>query len=210
MRLVRNLFPQQKSLNDLQQPAGDVDILVGIDYYGLHPKTEVASAGENLSIMAGPFGRCLHGSHPQLIEFTTRTGEAGATMLCRSKEAALELYIKGEEIGTEINPPCGSCRCGKCPVPGNTYSFQEEQELRIIRDNLTYCQEKGRWIAKYPWQIDPGTLPDNYYTVRGTLTNTEKVLSRKGAEWRDIYSQQIADMVERGVARKLSEREMMD
>ena len=33
----------------------------------------------------------------------------------------VENFISGEEIGTEITPRCGSCRCGKCPTVGHTY-----------------------------------------------------------------------------------------
>lgn len=46
--------------------------------------------------------------------------------------------------------------------------------------------------------------------MRGTLRNTEKVLLKKGSEWRETYTSQVLDMVERGVARKLAVKEMQD
>ena len=45
----------------------EVDILLGTNYFGLHPKKEVSSV-ENLSIMSGALGLCLQGTHPDLRE----------------------------------------------------------------------------------------------------------------------------------------------
>ena len=53
-------------------------------------------------------------------------------------------FIQGEELGTAIEPKCGSCRCGKCPLPGHTYSFVEQQELQMIRDGFHYNHNKAK------------------------------------------------------------------
>ena len=37
-----------------------------------------------------------------------------------------DAFIMGEELGTTVNPKCGACRCGKCPLTGHTYSFVEQ------------------------------------------------------------------------------------
>lgn len=71
-------------------------------------------------------------------------------------------FVVGEELGTEVLPKCGSCKCSKCPIVGHTFSFQEEQELLMIRSGLWYDEDNKRWVAKYPWIVDPKTLPDNY------------------------------------------------
>ena len=57
----------------LQRPKGNVDILLGADYFGLHPKKELASDG-NLSIMEGELGTCVQGRHPGV------KGETGYTV----------------------------------------------------------------------------------------------------------------------------------
>ena len=31
------------------------------------------------------------------------------------EESRVNKFVKGEEMGTETNPRCGGCRCGKCP-----------------------------------------------------------------------------------------------
>ena len=118
-----------------------------------------------------------------------------------------ENFIQGEELGTEVVPKCGGCRCNKCPTVGHTYSFKEEQELKMIEENLTYDNGNLCWITSYPWLINPHTLPNNYQTAYATLQRTEKTLSRDD-KWADTYREQIHDMVERGVARKLSPEEL--
>jgi hypothetical protein len=116
-------------------------------------------------------------------------------------------FIQGEELGTAITPKCGSCKCTRCPIAGNTYSFVEEQELRLIRSNLRYDEVGKQWITKYPWIIDPHTLPKNVGTAMATLKQTEKVLS-KDDTWAKIYDHRIQDMVDRGVAKILTKDDL--
>ena len=71
-------------------------------------------------------------------------------------------FIDGEQLGTLVNPRCGSCKCGKCPQPGATYSFSEEKELKMIQENLRYDPEKRCWFTSYPWLRDPAGLTNNY------------------------------------------------
>ncbi|KAL9975807.1 hypothetical protein ACROYT_G013012 [Oculina patagonica] len=92
----------------------------------------------------------------------------------RTQGRLIENFICGEEIGTEITPRCGSCRCGKCPTVGHTYSFKEEQELKLIQGNLEYDGVKQCWVTSYPWLVDPGTLPNNYGSALATLKNTDR------------------------------------
>ena len=112
-------------------------------------------------------------------------------------------------MGTETNPRCGGCRCGKCPVRGHTYSFKEEQKLRIIQENLEYDEQNKCWRTSYPWISDPNTLPDNYNAALSTLEKTERTL-QKDKQWAKTYKEQMNDMVERKVARKLTQQEIID
>ena len=59
----------------------------------------------------------------------------------RETDSQVENFIRGEEPGTETSPQCGGCRCNKCPTVGHTYSFREEQELNMIRENLEYDEK---------------------------------------------------------------------
>ena len=56
---------------------------------------------------------------------------------------------------------------------------------------------------------DPATIPDNYGLALTTLQKTERTLC-KDEQWAATYRQQMADMVERGFARKLSDKEKQD
>ncbi|XP_067950495.1 uncharacterized protein [Watersipora subatra] len=205
------------------------------DYHGYSPKIEVSKCGEHLSIMESVFGRCLVGSPPSLLDRTVfpkdmqqvlthccmlvpnptpdchggRCFEEGQTLhtLLDSAKAVVSDFILGETLGTEVNPKCGGCKCGKCPILGHTYSFEEQQQLQLTRDNLTYDSHKQVWYASYPWVKDPSDLPDNYSSALATLKSTERTL-RKDVQWAKVYHDQIMDMVDRGVAKKLSDSDL--
>ena len=200
-----------------------MDVLLGCDFFGLHPKKEEARYGERLSVMSGELGICLQGTHPELTEGTqydsnlakvihdikmkTETYKVQLEMhpqfmpfslvpctskvqelprvegtvhsiLTKREENRIGRFIEGEEMGTETNPSCGSCRCGKCPVRGHTYSFKEEQELKIIQENLEYDEQNRCWRTSYPWILDPSTLPDNYNAALSILEKTERTLRK--------------------------------
>ena len=67
--VLRSLFPNY-DVALLQRKSTSVDLLLGSNYFGLHPKFEIMSAGDNLSVMQGELGVCLQGTHPELFEKT--------------------------------------------------------------------------------------------------------------------------------------------
>jgi hypothetical protein len=244
---IKNIFNCRAYSNfqGLQRQSSTVDLLLGCDYFGLHPKQEICSEG-HLSIMQGELGVCLQGSHPSLKEETSYSlnmvrslhnrklyyncnhthlsqshpefaqpavswgdckNEVSVDCMMSKSKARQFDFLQGEELAIETVPKCGACKCGKCPSVGHTYSFREEQELNLIRTNLTYDDKTECWWTKYPWLIDPTQLPDNYSTALATLKSTEFTLS-KDKNWAQLYSGQIQDMLERNVARKLSPDEI--
>ena len=238
---LAKLFPDYDP-EILQRKSTEVDVLLGSNYYGLHPKHEVCSAGDNLSIMKSELGLCVVGSHPDLKENTQLDANMvdilrGAHIITTSHYSSRILFggqhpefdrptiktssclthrmeqnqnnfIQGEELGTQVMPRCGSCKCSKCPTVGHTYTFQEEQELEIIRQNLYYDSIQKCWITKYPWIVSPDTLPDNYSMALATLRNTENKLL-KNKEAGTVYQGQIQDMIDRKACRKLSQEEII-
>ena len=70
--IIKELFLYFDSCH-LQRKSSSVDVLLGNDYYGLHPKKEIAKNGDHLSIMKGELGVCLQGNHPRLAELTEIT-----------------------------------------------------------------------------------------------------------------------------------------
>ena len=199
--VLRELF-HDYDVQVLLRPSAVVDLMIGIDYFGLHPKKEVARVGDNFSIMEGELGICLVGTHPELKEQTVMSKDlphklnasysrAGTHFTSvRNHHPALadpHTFIMGEELGTESTPKCGGCRCGKCPQPGHSLSLPEEQELHMIRTNMEYVKDRKHWVTPYPWLVDPSTLPDNYASALATLRSTEKSLSRDS--WRGCLLQ---------------------
>ena len=127
--------------------------------------------------------------------------------LTKTDSDRIDEFILGSEQGAQVIPWCGACRCGKCPSPGHTFSFQEESELKVIRDNLKYDEELRCWRTSYPWKKDPSTLPNNRHAVVSTLRHMESKL-QKDQHLASVYHNQIEDMLERGVARLLSQEEL--
>ena len=201
INVLKSIFPGF-NVELLQRRGKFVDLLLGTDYYGLHPKNEIRGVGD-LSIMKGSLGYSLVGKHARLQSSARRD----TFMINRVQALRLEDFICGEELGTQVDVKCGGCRCNKCPVVGSTYSFKEEQEIQIIRENLKYDSDKSAWVTDYPWIKDPYLLPDNYSNALGSLKSLERKLGKNPA-MADIYSAQIEDMVEREVARKLSDEEI--
>ena len=119
----------------------------------------------------------------------------------------IEDFYKIENLGVECKPKCGGCKCGKCSLGAKDYTIQEEQELELIERNLNFDKEENRWIAEYPWIKDPQNLPDNRKIALTKLITTKKRLIRN-PEHAKVYDNQIKDMVARGVARKLSKKEL--
>ena len=239
--LIKQLFPNH-DVNTLTKRGKEVDVLLGTDFFGLHPKNEVCSAGENLSIMEGALGICIQGSHPAFrsenslhcnmvkvlksVHLKVQSNHALASIvthpllektLCKaqvetnytvSEYNKLQNFIQGEELGTQIIPNCGSCKCAKCPLPGHTFSFQEESELKLIQENLKYDKENECWITKYPWKCDPHSLPNNKSAALATLFKMEKRLN-KDENLKQTYQEQMQDMLNRNVAREVTKEELM-
>lgn len=215
--VVRELFPDYDATL-LARDGRPVDILLGTDQFSLHPKQELDCSGENLSIMGGELGICLVGTHAKFTEPTqinhdhhpqTLHLQTHHTSVRREHPAfhQAENFIAGEELGTECHPRCGGCKCGKCPLPGHDLSFKEEQERHMIRSGLKYDEQNKFWITSYPWLKNPETLPDNYNAALKTLQSTENSL-RKDPQWAKTYTEQITDMKERGVVRRLEKEEI--
>ena len=117
----------------------------------------------------------------------------------------LKDFYSIEAMGVQCYPKCGSCKCGSCPIGGKNYTLREKRELNLIDKGLRH--EDGYWVAKYPWIKDPNNLLDNKQAVMGMLKSTEKRLS-KNRKHAEMYQQQIDDMIQRKVARKLPVSEL--
>ncbi|XP_026082522.1 uncharacterized protein LOC113058643 [Carassius auratus] len=122
-------------------------------------------------------------------------------------------WLKWDSIGAACDPICGGCRCGKCSPGGKEMSLADEKELEIIKAGLTFREgdahsDQPHWDAKYPWMENPVSLPNNRKAVEATFLRTEKRLMRDPL-WKEAYTKQVHEMVERGAAIKLT-KDVMD
>ncbi|CAB4009754.1 Hypothetical predicted protein [Paramuricea clavata] len=117
----------------------------------------------------------------------------------------MEDIFDTKSLGVECSPRCGSCRCGRCPIGGKSFTLKEERELNLIEEGLTH--EGNHWVARYPWIRSLDDLPNNKEAALGMLGSTEKRL-QKNKPLLETYEEQIEDMVQRGVARKLTQAEI--
>ena len=89
------------------------------------------------------------------------------------------------------------------------YSIKEEKELELIEKNMKFDAEDNRWLAEYPWIKDPADLPDNRRVALSMLYSAERRLG-KNTQHATVYDNQVRDMVQRGVARKLTKEELIN
>ena len=85
-------------------------------------------------------------------------------------------------------------------------SLEEKRELKVIEENMVYCQNNKQWTIGYPWIKDPTLLPDNKGAVFSKLRSTEKRLL-KNPTLAYAYDSEIKAMVDRGAARLLTDCE---
>ncbi|KAK4316629.1 hypothetical protein Pmani_012229 [Petrolisthes manimaculis] len=198
----------------IERPTGKIDMLIGADYSVLLPRVEKTIG--DLQLMKSQFGYCVRGCLGQLkggfhpiINHVRCTGVDNFIVKNRSDtHKAIELFFKTEELGVDCSPQCGGCRCGKCSLNGHL-TLKEQREAKLIEEGLHYDDSNERWVAEYPWIRDPRELPNNYPVVFARLLSTEKRLSKLGISYSSQYSEQMQDMMDRGVARKLTEEEML-
>ncbi len=114
------------------------------------------------------------------------------------------MYLDRENLCTVVEPRCGGCKCGKCPIPGSRFSHREEGELRKIKDNLVH---NGRcWRTAYPFLFPRELLKASYKSGMKVLESTERSLKRNGGG--EAYNSCIEEMLQHKVVKKVSKEEM--
>ena len=188
---------------DIVRPTGrEIDILIGIEYAAYHPvQREVCG---QLVLLENQFGYVVAGSHPKLKEQTSLLVQHAVVL---HSHGNIEKFFEIENLGVSCQPKCGSCRCGACHPGGKNMSLKEEEELKLIENNIRFNEATGRWIAHYPWIKDPYLLPENHCIASATLKATERRLARN-PKHSELYSRQMEDMLNRGAAREISDEEL--
>ena len=226
--VLRKLFPTVVGASKLCG-ASRVDYLIGLSKASWQPERILkAEGGGDFWLWQNNFGSCIGGSHPLVNAHVSRSDNLYTVMkvvkadsvytdslkvptcssfLVKSSFMDSQDFFHAEQLATVVNPKCGSCRCGRCPVPGSRYSYREENELKMIEENIRYDADKRTWVASYPYLFPKETLKGNRQVALKSLLATEKTLG-KNKLWGEVYDTQIRDMVERGAARIVPEEEV--
>ena len=129
---------------------------------------------------------------------------------CCKLGKTIQEFLDVESLGALPSPNCGGCKCGLCTLGNSNCTIQEVRELRQISEGLTLDKEKKEWTAKYPWKKSLDLLPNNYQSAFSRLKSMERRLLKKGGSYCEQYNDQIQDMLDRNVARRLTEMEIQE
>jgi len=164
---VQSLFPDFQ-IEGLVCHSKEIDLLLGTDYFGLHPKTEIAKAGENLSIMTGELGSCLVGSHPLL-----KSENKVRNLLCRT-----DANSSGREAEPSEEYHSISCTMTELSLHKSEMDLNSEEEKTSFKESSTLTIKCNK--------DEVGTLVYDNASVKGERDNFE--LFKRQVN--DIYNQE--------------------
>ena len=156
-----------------------------------------------LLLMENRFGKCIGGSHPLIHNQIKKVVKHAFVNHIKRIERAE--FFENESLGVNCKPLCGNCKCGRCLIGGKELTLKEEREMSLIEHGLT--RYDNLWVAWYPWIKNPSDLADNKVAAMAILKSTKRRLARDREHAR-LYQEQMDDMVNRSVARKLTQSEI--
>ena len=186
---------------------GEIDVLIGQQVASLHPERKKTVG--NLLLLHNAFGLVVAGSHPKIK--TSNNVALSCTQIrdaiVMNASATIETFFEIEGLGVKCVPQYGSCKCGKCHPGGKEMTLKDEKEYDLIERGLHFNSAEGRWCAKYPWLKSPEQLPYNRCMALGMLKSLERRLHRD-KKHAQLYAEQVQDMLDRKVARRITEEEL--
>ncbi len=185
---------------------GEVDMLIGLQYAAFHP-VPLRTEG-HLILYRNRFGDTIGGNYPGIHENTKLDESCSKVRHAVTMHAqAVDTFFQIESLGVNCTPRCGACACGSCHPGGKPMSLKDEAELRMIEEGISFNKRTGRWLAEYPWIRKPSELPCNRGVAIAKLRSTERRLL-KNPGYMKVYSEQIQDMLDRNVARRVTQAEL--
>ena len=206
------------SPSDVERENGHIELLIGAKHLSVHPdKIETV---ENLVLYKSIFGtqRILSGTHPSIggesdtiastVQRVAHAQTKNIRVMCQKDlDPGIDFFTQ-ESFGVQVIPSCEDCiNCEKCNKKVHQMSKVEQQELKIIEENLVLDPDEECWTTPYPYKESPSVLQDNREQALKFMQKTEARLNKsetKAAQFRE----QFDDYVKRGVFRKLSDEEM--
>lgn len=174
---------------DIHRDNGPIDLLVGID----HPKFHGGETREGGTFTArkSPLGWVIFGA-----DSSEKTLHGSVMHVKLASPVNLSDFWETETMGVQYN----DCQCTPIDM-----TKSDRDEYNIIYNS---CKKEGKqWKIPYPWKRDPHQLPDNMAQAEKVLQSTERRLTRN-PQHAEAYNKQMAEMVDLGFSRKLTEEEI--
>ena len=210
------LFPSV-SVEQVKRCGGKAELLIGSNYLPLHPHSIDESEGLVLYESKFGTGKLVAGARQNLEGWDVSNAAvrqfANAVILnprvTRSK-AGIDCFTS-DDLGIKIPPRCTRCNnvlmnCKECRSDTHELSRIEQQEKRIIKENLQLDPIKQQIETKYPYKADPKCLKDNRKQVIGMTGSLENRLERRNLG--DKFNEQVADFLTRNVIEEITPEEM--
>ena len=212
LSLIKNSFPQVPSEAFENLDEKPLDILIGLNFFGLHPKGgEGKNAIGNLVALRSQFG-CgwvIGGSDPKLKPAkVTMTAQAVAMATVSKVEVKLfeqkDLW-EMDNLGVLPAKRCNNCKnCKFCTDENLMLSFKEEEEFRLIDESITV--ENGKTLCKFPFIKDPNVLSNNRLPMLKRSERLEQSLKRSNLL--DSYNEEFQKFLDRGVISEVNEEDL--
>ena len=208
------LFPGLR-LKDVQLTPGPVELFIGAKL-SIHP-TKLEEV-DNLLVYKSMFGtgRILAGTHPVIgssdsfhptAQRVAHSQIKNVRVVCQNDKHFIDFFT-AEQFGVKLQPSCDNCRnCKLCTEQIHNISRNEQNELRVIENNLELDPEEQRWTTPYPFKEDPALLHNNREQAIKFMIKVENRVI-KSDTLKKQFREQFEDYVRRGVFRKLTEEEM--
>ena len=201
---VQNMWDKVAS-----RPSGEVELLIGSDYLGLHP-TEIERV-DNLKVYASKFapGFVIAGKHANLKFVDTIDPMKTVSFHVSLKATKLSFksireYFDANDLNVEAPRRCNNClNCNECSFQGHQMSLREQYEYEIMKKNVTYDDVDKVYRVEYPFLEDPSVLTNNFNIVSKIAMREEKKLVKEGLL--NEFNAEFDKMIRHGALVELSE-----
>ena len=211
------LFPSTTP-SEISRPSGKIDILIGNNYAPLHPDKMHVCQGLVLYKTQFGTGKILGGAHCDINESVSIS--AGVHRCAKARVANVRVsreltnpgldFITTEGFGVQVPKICDKCKgCKDCKYETHQLSREEQNELGLIRANLTLDPVKCRWTTRYPCKCDPSVLKNNKAQAEVLTKRTEKRLIKEEPSMSSLsqYNEQFYDLIDREAVVEIPEEE---
>ena len=193
--VIKKSFPEL-NVDELVQPTGYIQLLVGSDNAHLMPKEKSRKEKMILyeSVIKGCSGFVIAGwpgCHSYPVFAAAPVGHFDPAD-----------FLTAEALGTDLPRHCRSCKSCRTTV----LSAKENVEYEVIRNNLTFDKENQKWTTSYSFITSPTVLQNNYGQAVACMKSLEAKLIKQNqlTELNEAFK----DIVDRGVFKELSPRDI--